>query len=370
MTKFNSLEELYNEFPWRTASKFIPLAKRYGFTDESEIKKFLNNKAPHDKIIDNSDKMLPIYSNTKGEYHFDTMFSKHSPPFLVFININTRKAYAYQMKNKGAIEVHKAFDKFFDDVHDVKILRSDQDTAYLSNDVIDYLKDKHIIYRTTEDNNHNILGIINRFMRTLRDLNNKHNFSNQRMQDILNEYNNSPHRSLKGKSPNDMKDIDETAYIDEKDEETKNIKQSIDLDIGDRVRVILDKNKIEKNRSNLSDYSYIIDSKDGNNFVVKSADGSVDKYPAYRLVKCDSRYELADTIKNGKRGMISDILDYNEKNDTYKVEFDEGTIDTIPAKNLREGNPLVISQIEREYWVDRVTEDNVKIPIKIRKFMN
>ena len=35
---YNSLQELFNDFPWKTPSKFIPLAKRFGFTNENEIK--------------------------------------------------------------------------------------------------------------------------------------------------------------------------------------------------------------------------------------------------------------------------------------------------------------------------------------------
>ena len=55
-----------------------------------------------------------------------------SAAFLVFININTRKAYAYPMKNKGTFDVINALHKFFNDVKEVKVLCSDQDSAYLS----------------------------------------------------------------------------------------------------------------------------------------------------------------------------------------------------------------------------------------------
>ena len=82
------------------------------------------------------------------------------------------------------------------------------------------------------------------------------------------------------------------------------------------------------------------------------------------MVKCDDRYKLAATIKSGKRGIVEEILAYDSKNDRYKVRYDEDTIDYIPSKNLREANPLKLSQMEREYWVE---QDD--IPIKIRKYM-
>ncbi len=61
--------------------------------------------------------------------------------------------------------------------------------------------------------------------------------------------------------------------------------------------------------------------------------------------------------------MVAKIISYNDKTDKYKVEYDEGTIDTIPAKNLREANPLKLSMMERVYWISQKT-----IPAKIRQW--
>ena len=109
--------------------------------------------------------------------------------------------------------------------------------------------------------------------------------------------------------------------------------------------------------------SYLIDSIEGNQFVIKAKDGSIDTYPSYRLRKCDDRYEIAETIKNGKRGIIEKIIDYDEKRDRYKIIFDEGTEQWIPAKNLREGKPLLLSRMEREYWSNKNN-----IPEKIKRW--
>ena len=65
---YNTLEDLFKDYPWKTASKFIPLANRFGFTNRKEVLEFLNNKATHDKKIENEDLMLPIYSKNGGEY--------------------------------------------------------------------------------------------------------------------------------------------------------------------------------------------------------------------------------------------------------------------------------------------------------------
>ena len=359
--KYNSLQELFDDFPWKTPGKFIPLAKRFGFTNENEIKAFLKDKAPHDeKVVEPV--FLPIFSKSKDSYQFDTMFLSGVNPYLVFININTRKAWIYKMKNKGANAVKLALEEFFADVKNVKSLTSDQDSAYLSDVVITYLKSKNVAYRTTEDNNHNVLGIINRFIRTLRDL----NINENNVFKILDEYNNTPHKSIDNKTPNEMTENDEDDYIHKQEEITKNIIDTYKFDIGDRVRIILEKKPLQKNRSNLSTKSYIIDSKQGNDYIIRAKDGSIDKYAGYKLVKCDSRYELADTIKNAKRGIIEKIISYDERSDKYKVLWDTDEESVIPAKNLREGFPLRLSPLERVFWTRQKSND---IPVKIRKFL-
>jgi hypothetical protein len=127
---------------------------------------------------------------------------------------------------------------------------------------------------------------------------------------------------------------------------------------------VLDKKVIGKNRSNLSKESYIVDSKEGNSFIIRASDGSIDKYSGYRLVKCDERYPLAETIKDGKRGIVEEILEYDVKRDRYKVRYDEGTEEFIPSKNFRESAPLKLSAMEREYW-----SKQDEVPVKIRRFM-
>ena len=56
------------------------------------------------------------------------------------------------------------------------------------------MREHDIIYTTTTDNNHNKLGIINRFMRTIRDM--KANEPNNDILTLVDSYNDMPHRSL------------------------------------------------------------------------------------------------------------------------------------------------------------------------------
>ena len=379
---YANIEQLYKKYPWKTAKKFVPLAMKHGFK-EKDAKEFLK-KVVRDKRIKVKPVYLPIYSESGGSYQFDTFIQKKGLNFLIFININTRKAYAYPMKTKGTDDVINAMTKFFTDVKDVKVLRSDQDAAYLSNKTLDFLREKGVRYLTTEDENHNVLGIINRFMRTVRDLANKKVISAEEMKELVNTYNTTIHTST-NVPPNEMTKELEKEYITKKRIETQNKTRAYDFKPGDRVRIVIEPKALTKKRSNLTSESFIVDSRSGNMFLIRAKDHSVDYYPGYKLVLCSKSIPLAETLKDEKRGVIQTIEGYDDKRDKYKVVYEGGVHDTIPAKNLREGDPLKLSPIERSYWVRTLRTNEVRgtggapqglnepvkkeLPSKIKKFV-
>ena len=354
---FKNIDDLFKTYPWKTQSKFVPLAKRYGFT-EQEAKNYLKEHVIHDVKVPKA-KYLPIYSKHSNAYQFDTFINK-GLNYLIFININTRKAYAYPLQGKGAKTVLNALQQFFHDVQNVYSLTSDQDTAYLSNEVLELIKSKNIVYNTTEDNNHNVLGIINRFMRTIRDMiGENRKIEEDEMNKLINAYNNTPHSSLKDKAPNDITEEDEIKYI-----KSKLGKNPYHFETGDKVRIVKAKEPLSKRRNRVSKEAYIVDSKSGNQFLVKSKDESVDKYPGYQLIKTSVKnIPIAETLKGGKRGVIEKILSYDEKKNKYKIQYEGGVIDNIPAKNMREGAPTQLSRMELEYW-----SKQTKIPDMIKKW--
>ena len=351
--KFKTIDEVYEKYPTNTITKFKRVANRYGFTDD-EAKEYLNSKVIHDQHIP-LPKFMHIYSKIPHAFQMDTFIGK--PNYLMFININTRKAYAYEMNGKGAKEVLRSLEEFIKVEPECKVIESDEDAAYLSKIVLDFMRKHNIIYTTTTDNNHNKLGIINRFMRTIRDFK---SHSNRSILDLVDSYNQMPHRSLNYKSPNEFTKEDELEYIEKMGKENPYTFRP-----GDSVRVVLDKSPLKKRRTNLSKESYIIDSKYGNQFIIRSSNGSVDTMPGYKLVKSNGNVPLATSIKNGKRGIVKEIRSYNKKRDTYSITYempDNSVVkDTIVAKNLRESHPTKLSTMERQYWVkQKVIPDRIR----------
>ena len=328
------LNDLHKKYPWKTISNFGPIAKKHGFS-EQEVKEFLKKDIVHDKLKLNTSARnyyLPIYGRQRGVYQFDTLIQSNQKKsrgniyypreFLIIININSRKGYAYPLRTKSSLEVYKALCDFYKECSDKPTqMTSDQDPAYLSHSVIDFMKENHIDYRTTEDNNHNILGIINRFILTLRNLNQERDFTKKSMSRLIDLYNNTEHSST-GIKPNDFTAEDEIKYIDKMNELTNTIKErdGFRLKPGTKVRIINDTSTIGKKRSNLSKDYYQIVSADGNAYLIKARDESVASYPRYRLVP-SSKGSFAETLNHAKRGIVSEIISYNEDTNKYNNKY-------------------------------------------------
>lgn len=140
----------------------------------------------------------------------DTYISSRAsgePDYLMLINVNTHKAYAYEMDGKGSKEVLRSLNVFIREEPDCKAITSDEDAAYLTNAVLDFMREHNIIYTTTTDNDNNKLGIIYRFMRTVCDMRDREPQTS--ISDLVASYNDMPHRSFDNREPNEITEEDE-----------------------------------------------------------------------------------------------------------------------------------------------------------------
>lgn len=382
------MKDFYAKNPWNSY-KFIKMAEQAG-EDKNEAKKFLKKDVVHDQRKPVA-KFIPIVSKEPGGYQMDTFINERKAGglnFLMFININTRKARAYPIHGKGTKQVLEALNKFVMDEPSCRSIESDEDPAYLTNGVFDWMNDHEIEFSTTTDDNHNNLGIINRFMRTIRDmavkrgmmdrnywdkLNKNGNVSDRNyvqktfiseegMQELIDSYNGAFHRSI-GKSPNEFSLQDELDYIQSKRTNNNPYK----FKAGDKVRIVMEKNRLGKNRFTVSPKAYTIESKEGNQFNIMAKDKSVGLYPGYRIVKAKGKVPYAKTLKGGKRGAVEEILEYDATKKKYTVRYEGGVEEEIPPSHLREGDPARVSRMEREYWVRKSKCQSDKIPNNIKK---
>lgn len=391
------IRELYKSNPVRGKS-FLDYAQRYNIK-RKYAQDFLDNEVIHDQKVPKP-KFIPIVSKTHGAYQMDTFINQKDANglnYLMLINVNTRKAYAYPMRGKGTVQVIGALNKFIKEVPDVSSITSDQDSAYLADETLEWMQKHNIKYTTTKDDNHNNLGIINRFMRTIRDraydlnifdptlwseLDKDGNYiekksstydpkkfiTEKQMQQLIKGYNDTPHKSLRMKdgrkviknAPDDMDFDKEERYIKMKKVDTK----PYDFQVGEKVKIVQEKEINKKRRRVVSDEVYTVEAQPGNLYRLKAANDAVNDYPGYKIVRAKGKIQMAKDLKNDKRGQVEYIENYLPNKNRYRVVFEDGSKELRPVRALREGNPTKLSREERIYWLKQKT-----IPPEIRKFI-
>ena len=165
---------------FKSADKLVPYLKRkFPETSIKEIKDIVTTQIPHDlytkKIRENSVYFNKNFSQSTNAYQMDIFVNSNGNPpyYLMFINANTRFAVAISLRSRNTTDVLQAI-KDFVSTHKVKTIISDNEPAFMSQEVIRYLISKDIdLYTIIAENMNTGLAIINRFMRTIRDLKGK-----------------------------------------------------------------------------------------------------------------------------------------------------------------------------------------------------
>lgn len=171
-----------------------------------KIKTKKKNKAGHITALYYTDiAQLDIYDLSKYAGS-----NKNYKYILALVDVFTRKAYVRPMKNKDINAVLTNLeDIFLEDNYIPHTITSDMDKTFISKK-FQKLLENYIIYHDViiAGNDHNILGIIDRFALTLKNIFSKifirYNKSNwiEHLYTIIKQYNNTKHSALDGLTPN------------------------------------------------------------------------------------------------------------------------------------------------------------------------
>ena len=293
----------------------------------------------------------------------------------IFIGTNNHYGVAQPLKNKTANEVKQSLVQFVNQYKPTK-LTSDEESAFVDKSVVKYLTDQHVDIHIITEQNHSALGIIDRFIRTLRDMNTPtekgkrqshhekyQSFTPKRMQKLIDIYNETPHSRIKCTPREMFEDPDkEKEYIFEQLKKRDKQEGIKDLRIkeGSYVRYILPRsNGMFKKRFQYSWECYKVEAVSGNMYTLMARDGTVMNLPRFKLILCakdgskPSNIKWADTIPNRWNGEVKNIISFNPRTNKYKVAFkvpgEEDYIDEIPATYLRGNYPQQLSDIEKEF---------------------
>lgn len=291
------LSELYKRYKFPGVNKLWELAKKEKLRVKfKDVKKFISSQRvsqlykPKPKL-----KYLPIVTATPDtDFQMDLLdmqnfyhSNSHYRYILLVVDIFSRKAYAEPLKKKTPEEVLRGLKKIFEVSGIPSIMASDNGTEY-KGVVSKYFKENKIVHRENEVGDHQVLGVIDRLARTIK---NKiyQNFTAedntkwlQPLKDIISTYNDTPHSRLDNMTPNEAhKFSSDTRTI-----HYEKVKEALDrrefFQKGDHVRVLLKKKSFQRGfERKWTLQTYKVDEIEGRNYILSNGK----KYRAHQLQK-------------------------------------------------------------------------------------
>lgn len=174
------MDELYKKFNFPAASKFYKILKDEGYNISlNQVKEFLANQSVdqiHKVVNKNRNKFKYITANFPNEiFQIDLLdYTKYSRTnkgykwILICVDVFTRKAYAVAMKDKTAKITEEAFKQIIKE-DKPKVIFHDMGSEFKGT-FHKFVDNNDIIDVQNEFKNHNALGIIDRFSKTLKNM--------------------------------------------------------------------------------------------------------------------------------------------------------------------------------------------------------
>ena len=374
---YERVNEIVDELRFRSFDKvYASVKNELPNVRKKEVRKVLMMRKKDKRLRRNQIKpyQIKIFSRSLNTWFMDLLDNgKENEPryWFIFIGTNNRYGVALPLNSKNAEDVRDALNIFISEFSPAK-LTSDQEKAFMEKRNIELMKENNILLQTVPERNHSSLSLIDRFIRTLRDMNrvvdgeiNKQStdeefksFSIEKMDELIDIYNNTYHSAIKC-TPKEMFDNEELEkeYIFncmDKHEKQKRI-EDFELKENEFVRYVIDKDPLKKKRYNVSNESYRIVGKEGKHYILEAADGTTMIKPRYKLVRADvNKYQQAKTIDGAWNGVLKEIISFDKRTNKYKVKFDDGNngeyIDNIPVSYLRGRFPTRMTAMEKEFF--------------------
>jgi tetratricopeptide (TPR) repeat protein len=333
------LEEIYKKpaYAVLSTSKFVEkVRKSHPHIPTKQIKEFVENQTLQQTYT--TQKFKGYYKIVAPPKTFQIdIFFKHEKPFLIFVDILSRKVFIEKLKSRNIDVIIEGIENILDRCGGANGIESDDE--FNKETIRTLLEGKDIqfssvVSKTEHLSKGNKLGIVDTAVRTIKKLINKYmdltddaKFENA-IGEILDIYNTTPHSSLKGNTPEeaytDIK-LQAQLYKDAQEANTK-LENSIDLDIGDYVRKSLDKSKFEKEKQTYTKTVYVIHDIVGKKYQLMDASGEVDDrlYKYSQLLKIDPNkvkvFSLYETLSKVYRRKPKRTHDDNEDPEESKVD--------------------------------------------------
>ena len=370
----NQINQLIDSLHFNTFYKVRKAVKAQYPNITDEHLRHIIKKRLHDKRINKESKKIyqvKIFSPFPGAYMcdiFDNGINSNPRYWYIFINVNSRYVDAYPMNDKTKETIRNILGLFVNTYHPKK-LTSDEEAGLVANSNLDYLRTQNCGLYIIQEHNHTALSIIDRFMRTLRDMNKPTNEGNDvstddkfkyidrhRMTEYLRDYNNTVHAATTH-TPKEMKDnkeLEEKYIVSCLDNQQRQQEiNNLHLKEGVYVRYLMDKDNNVKRRYNISREAYKISSRNGNIYTLIAEDGTTKDVPRWKLiiVKQGEKMVKGKTL-NTDKGIVSRInneVSTNKVNVKFLMPNGSNYNKDINRRELRYPTPQFKSKLEIEY---------------------
>jgi len=230
-------------------------------------------------------RFLKITTDENGQFQADLMFldAKYKKfnsgmnVFLVIIHVMSRYLYVYPMNSKKSENITKALEHFIEDSkkYPPTTIVTDFGSEFTSKAIKSFLSKNDIRLLTvnkTENDNSHATAIVERVIRTLREMINQYlsvyktNKYIDVLPNLISNYNTSNHRSL-GKAPAEMDDKDVKDLNNQINE--INYQKINKIQPGQKVRLLVKKKGFQKGGNQWSKTLHTIEKLEGNHFIIK-----------------------------------------------------------------------------------------------------
>lgn len=296
------IQEVYKKYNYPSKQKLYALTKLEGVKATlKEVQQFLDKQNAQQifsrKIKQKAGHIVSFQPDERFQMDLVDMsnFSMKNQGYnwiLMLVDVFNRKIYAYLLPNKNKESIFKALTQFFEK-HHPEIITSDNDTGFKSDMIKKLMEKNETINHMVEPNDHKALGVVDRAIQTIKNViykymkqENTTSYSKE-LARIIKAYNDTPNSGILDIAPNaveaDKGNTDKLQILNH-EHDYQNRKNRVHLNIGDTVRIRLNKNAFVRSfDEKYSDLQYVITAVDKNKITLD--DGKT--YSSRRLIKTE-----------------------------------------------------------------------------------
>ncbi len=328
-----------------------------------DVKSFLKKQEEYQINTSDNRNLLFKINAPIGYYQMDLTFYPQYKKvndgysiMLCLIEIASRKAYIVPLKTKTENEIYDALKKLIDEIKGIKAITSDNGSEFTNKKIEKLFKDNNIIHYLGQAEDKRTLSIVERFNRTIKNYLRRYFTAYDTykwidvIEDIVDNYNNSYHSSIKT-TPNDitLKQMDRN-YTDNIIHNAE-VRSKMKIKIGDYVRTLNSKTIFDKEGERYSKTVYLVVGIIGNKYQIKNenTDNVLQKvYGINELSKINKDFDVYETQNKNKEEVVK------EHKTDMKVRK-EG-LDVMDKEKLNEGRPKR-NAVDSEKWKKFILEN-------------